>query len=44
VKKNPTAASPIVAAIEKSPELKAALKATADLKSKGYKVGAIGAP
>lgn len=44
VKKNPTAASSIVAAIEKSPELKAALEATADLKSKGYKVGAIGAP
>jgi hypothetical protein len=44
VKKNPTAASSIVAAIEKSPQLKAALKATADLKSKGYKVGVIGAP
>ena len=43
VKKNPTAASSIVAAIEKSSELKSALTATADLKAKGYKVGVIGA-
>ena len=34
----------IVAAIESSSQLKAAEKATADLKQKGYKVGVIGAP
>jgi len=44
VKANPTAASSIVGQIESSPELKAAEKATADLKKKGYKVGVIGAP
>ncbi|HZQ89514.1 MAG TPA: hypothetical protein VFA42_05875 [Gaiellaceae bacterium] len=44
VKSNPTSAQTIVAAIERSPELKAAEKATADLKKKGYKVGVIGAP
>lgn len=44
VKSNPTAASSIVAQIERSPQLKAAEKATADLKKKGYKVGIIGAP
>jgi hypothetical protein len=44
VKANPTGAAAIVAKLEKSPELKAAEKATADLKQKGYKVGVIGAP
>jgi hypothetical protein len=44
VKANPTGAEAIVTELEKSPELKAAEKATADLKQKGYKVGAIGAP
>ena len=44
VKANPTGAETIVAKLEKSPELKAAEKATADLKQKGYKVGVIGAP
>ena len=44
VKANPTAASAIVAQIEGSPQLKAAAKATTDLKQKGYKVGVIGAP
>lgn len=44
VKSNPTAAASIVGQIEKSPQLKAAEKATADLKKKGYKVGVIGAP
>jgi len=43
VKKNPTTAAAIVGQIESSPELKAATKATADLKKKGYKVGVIGA-
>jgi hypothetical protein len=44
VKKSPTTAAAIVGRIESSPELKAAEKATADLKQKGYKVGVIGAP
>jgi hypothetical protein len=44
VKKSPTTAAAIVGQIESSPELKAAEKATADLKQKGYKVGVIGAP
>ncbi|MGH2972326.1 MAG: hypothetical protein ACRDLE_09450 [Gaiellaceae bacterium] len=44
VKSNPTSAQAIVTAIEKSPQLKAADKAIADLKSKGYKVGVIGLP
>jgi len=44
VKANPTGAEAIVTKLEKSPELKAAEKATADLKQKGYKVGVIGAP
>jgi hypothetical protein len=44
VKANPTAAQTIVGAIEKSPQLEAAQKATADLKKKGYKVGVIGTP
>lgn len=44
VKSNPLGAKSVVAAIEASPELKAAEKATADLKKKGYKVGVIGAP
>ena len=44
VKANPTGAQTIVKQIEASPELKAAEKATADLKKKGYKVGVIGAP
>lgn len=44
VKKDPASAQKIVAAIQSSPQLKAAEKATADLKQKGYKVGVIGAP
>ena len=44
VKANPSGAQGIVKQIESSPELKAAEKATADLKKKGYKVGVIGAP
>ncbi|TMM13160.1 MAG: hypothetical protein E6F98_06540 [Actinobacteria bacterium] len=44
VKKDPLSAQKIVAAIESSSQLKAAEKATADLKQKGYKVGVIGAP
>jgi hypothetical protein len=44
VKKSPTTAAVIVGQIQSSPELKAAEKATADLKKKGYKVGVIGAP
>jgi cell pole-organizing protein PopZ len=44
VKSNPTSAATIVAAIQKSPQLKAADKAIADLKSKGYEVGVIGLP
>lgn len=44
VKANPTAAQAIVAKIEKAPELEAANKAVADLKSKGYQVGVIGLP
>jgi hypothetical protein len=44
VKTSPTTAAVIVGQIESSPELKAAEKATADLKKKGYKVGVIGAP
>ena len=43
VKKSPTTAAAIVGQIESSPELKAATKATAVLKKKGYKVGVIGA-
>jgi hypothetical protein len=43
VKASPTTAATIVRQIETSPELKAAVKATADLKKKGYKVGIIGA-
>jgi hypothetical protein len=44
VKANPASATTIVAAIQSSPELKAADKATTDLKHKGYKVGVIGLP
>jgi len=44
VKANPTSALTIVAATEGSPQLKAAEKAIADLKEKGYKVGVIGIP
>jgi hypothetical protein len=44
VKSNPTGAAAIVAKLESSPPLKAAEKATTDLKQKGYKVGVIGAP
>jgi cytochrome c556 len=44
VKANPTAAAAIVSTLQASPALKAAEKATADLKTKGYKVGVIGAP
>jgi hypothetical protein len=44
VKADPTAATTIVGRLESSPQLKAAEKATADLKQKGYKVGAFGAP
>jgi cell pole-organizing protein PopZ len=44
VKTDPTAAATIVGQLESSPQLKAAEKATADLKQKGYKVGVIGAP
>jgi uncharacterized protein with beta-barrel porin domain len=44
VKTNPTAAAAIVGKLESSAEIKAAEKATADLKKKGYKVGVIGAP
>ena len=44
VKTDPTAAATIVGKLESSPQLKAAEKATADLKQKGYKVGVIGAP
>jgi hypothetical protein len=41
---DPTAAQKAAAEIESSPQLKAAQKATADLKRKGYKVGVIGVP
>lgn len=44
VKANPTAAAAIVSTLQASPALKAAERATTDLKSKGYKVGVIGAP
>lgn len=44
VKANPGAAQAIVANIEKSPQVKAANKAVADLKAKGYQVGVIGLP
>jgi multidrug efflux pump subunit AcrA (membrane-fusion protein) len=44
VKANPAGAQAIVTKLEASPQLKAAEKATADLKKKGYKVGVIGAP
>ena len=44
VKSKPTSAQTIVTAIQASPQLKAADKAIADLKSKGYKVGVIGIP
>lgn len=44
VKTDPAAAATIVGRLESSPQLKAAEKATADLKRKGYKVGVIGAP
>lgn len=44
VKANPTAAGIIVAEIASSPRLKAAEKAIADLKRKGYDIGAIGVP
>jgi hypothetical protein len=44
VKATPAAAQRIVTAMGKSPQLKAAEKAIADLKQKGYKVGAFGAP
>ncbi|HEX5246304.1 MAG TPA: hypothetical protein VFW41_04160 [Gaiellaceae bacterium] len=41
---DPAAAQKIAGEIESSPQLKAAEKATTDLKKKGYKVGVIGAP
>ncbi|MBV8479367.1 MAG: hypothetical protein JOY72_03605 [Actinobacteria bacterium] len=44
VKTNPAGAAGIVSKLESSAKVKAAEKATADLKSKGYKVGVIGAP
>ena len=44
VKANPTSATAILAAVEASPRIKAAEKALADLKAKGYKVGAFGLP
>ena len=44
VKSNPAAAPTIVTAIQNSPQLKAADKAIADLKSTGYKVGVLGIP
>ena len=44
VKANPAGAQTIVTKLEASPTLKAAERATADLKKKGYKVGIIGAP
>jgi uncharacterized lipoprotein NlpE involved in copper resistance len=44
VKANPAGAQAIVTKLEASPTLKAAERATADLKRKGYKVGVIGAP
>lgn len=44
VKANPLAASKILGQIETSPAIKAAEKALADLKGKGYKVGAIALP
>ena len=44
VKANPAGAQAIVTKLEASSTLKAAEKATADLKKKGYKVGVIGAP
>ena len=44
VKANPTGARTIIARLQASKSYKDALKATADLKKKGYKVGVIGAP
>jgi len=44
VKSDPTGAQSIVAAIEGSPDVKAAEKAIADLKKKGYKIPAISLP
>ena len=44
VKANPAGAQAIVTKLEASPQLKAAERATTDLKKKGYKVGVIGAP
>jgi hypothetical protein len=44
VKANPTAAATIIGTIEKAPAIKNAEKALADLKSKGYGVGALGLP
>jgi hypothetical protein len=44
VKASPIDAQKIVTQIETSPEIKAAERATADLKKKGYEVGVIGAP
>jgi hypothetical protein len=41
---DPAAAQKIAGQIESSPQLKAAEKATNDLKKKGYKVGVIGTP
>jgi len=41
---DPVAAQKIAGELSSSPQLKAAEKATADLKKKGYKVGVIGAP
>jgi hypothetical protein len=44
VKANPVAAASIIGTIEKAPAIKGAEKALADLKSKGYSVGALGLP
>lgn len=41
---DPAAAQKIAGQLSSSPQLKAAEKATSDLKKKGYKVGVIGAP
>jgi hypothetical protein len=44
VKANPAAAASVIAKLESSPAIKNAEKALADLKSKGYSVGALGLP
>ena len=44
VKANPTKATVLIARLETSPAIKRAEKAIADLKAKGYEVGAFGLP